>query len=338
MKKQSISDQEVIALNSMANEYHEKLKKGEDDRKLFECIKKKSEIIAYTIPYHYFFLPREDCAEFYLYFKPLIESTIMEYRIVLGAITYFSFLVQRIKFKVKSLKYRKRKIEKITNFITTNEELSEKERGYSVDKIPVTAYETRNQQIDMVKLGKEPTLSRLLDKVSSIPHNYKIEYSPEKKELLHRQLTTKRNRTNFLLYLLTMIDSIDPQTQIHLADVFDCDAVYFAEISRWIHNHGRNCYLKQLDERRQTTGKIWAQFVRLEKSLDKEDSPEKKRELEFQKKRCKERLEKLRIKYSRHRTGLSYREIARETGFSLSKIAYTIKGQRKIFENIEKAE
>ncbi len=337
MKKETLMADDIKALNSMATEYHEKLKGGKEDEALLNEIKKKSELIAYMVPYQDYFLPREECAEFFFYFKPCIEKTIKEYHIAVGTIPYVNFLIQRIKFRVKTFQQKKRQREKRAELVTLNEEIREKENSYSIDNPELSQYETRNQQIDVRNYKEEPKLNELLKKVASSPHNSKKHYTPEKKEALHSYLSTSRKRENFLLFLLTTLDSIDTRTQTHLADVFDVDEFYFAEISRWIHENGRNYSLKKRDDEKQIEGKIWARYVCIDNSLELESQPSKVKELEFQKKLCREKLTRLRKKVNRHRTGLSYREIAKETGISLSKVAYTIKGQRTMFENIEKA-
>ncbi|MBR1918149.1 MAG: hypothetical protein IJ831_00830 [Spirochaetales bacterium] len=332
MKKQFLYASEVKALNSMAAEYHRKLTEGVEDNRLLSIIREKSEVLSYYIPYHDYFLPREECAEFYLYFKPCIDATIREYHIALGTVPYVNFLGQRIKFRVKSFLQLKRKQEKRREAITVNEP----EDTYSVDNIGDYIYETRNQDIEPMDLTGEPQLGYLVDKVASSPHNDLKRFKSEEKNRLHDYLKTQNTRESFLLFLLTTFDSIDKRMQKNLADIFDVDEVYFAEISRWIHEHGRNSHLKQRDRERGTEERIWARYLCLGNSLQTEERPLRRKELEYQRRSCIERLAKLRKRFRKHRTGLSYREISRETGISLSKVAYTIKGQRKLFTEIEK--
>ena len=336
MKKQILQASDVLALNSMATEYHQKLSEGVDDRQLLEKIREKSEVLAYCIPYQDFFLPKEECAEFYLYFKPSIDDVIREYHIALGTIPYVNFLLQRIKFRVKSYQQNKRKKEKRREFLTTSEELHEPQTTYSVDNMNNYIYETRNQNADPMDLTKEPQLGYLVDRVASSPHIEERKYTPENKDRLHEYLSNSTSRKRFLLFLLTTFDSLDKDMQKHLADVFDVDEVYFAEISRWIHEHGRNSNLKQRDQEKATEEKIWSRYLCLGNSLESEVRPLRRKELEYQRRSCIDRLARLRKQIGKHKTGLSYREIARETGMSLSKVAYTIKGQRKLFAEIEK--
>ncbi len=335
MKKQNLEDSDMSELNSLATEYHQKLSGGLDDSRLLSKIRKMSEVLVYCIPYQDFFLPKEECAEFYLYFKPLIDTVIRDYHIANGTIPYTNFLIQRIKFRARTFVQKRRKKEKRYRTLTESEELHEKEMTYSVNDIGNYIYEKRNRDVKKMNLKKEPELSDLIKKIVTSPHRTDSVYTPENKEKLHDYLASPLRREQFLLFLLTTMDSIDTVTQKHLADVFDVDEVYFAEISRWIHENGRNIMIKNKEVERATEGSIWTRYLCLGRCLKEEEHPLKRKELEFQRRCCIERLTKLRKRLGKHRIGLSYRELARETGLSLSKVAYTVKEQKKLFTMIE---
>lgn len=299
MRKDLIEKTEAEHLEQCVNEWI--ALKGQDieDVTLTKYVTDKTAELIYFIPSALFFLEREYCAEFYLAQCDKIPEFIYSYRICKKT-SYVDYLINLCRLRCFAFNQR-RLYKEGTEVCIAYSEFQESEGRYYTTKEPA----------EMAKIAPTKTLSesyeRILEAAQKEPCGAAKSYMipSEVKEFLR----SSKNRSKFLVYIMSCCDYLPEVMQSNLAVAFSVKRELFADLSTNMYALSRERGGEKEEENQRLLAKSWIRYLTLTKSIVTASDEETKKELRYQQKKALERVRNHQKNKERNK-GLSYRKMA----------------------------
>lgn len=311
----------VISYNAMKEA-------GKDDKKLYEFIKDRTNLLLYLIPIRNLFLEHDEAADIYVSLYEKIDGIIHSYRV--SNSTYNNYLAHICRYRAMS-NTAKRNREYLTLLDSSYHDFINSPQGCEDIMLAENSMHYGIDRPEALLLD----LESLIEFIAENRDGSTEELSATELEL-HDELESTAKRRMLLVYLLYLPSSPSPMVISEIAKVLELDSLILARFFELKHNLLSE-RLQKKEENYLKGIKHWKIMLSLMRAIELEADRKAKESLEEKYEKIS-KCHKQRMKAASESKGLTQEEISLIVNESRATVYKSIAEMRNLLRIIAKAD